>query len=59
MRVAVQLTVGAVVAGIIVAAIANRIFFRFSLDKEILWPVLIYPCIALFSACALWLIFFS
>ena len=46
-------------AGIILAAISNRIFVRFSLDKEILWPVLVYPCIALFFACALWLIFFS
>ena len=46
-------------AGIILAAIANRIFVRSSLDKEILWPVLIYPCVALFFACALWLIFFS
>jgi Na+/glutamate symporter len=46
-------------AGIILSAIANRIFVRLSLDKEILWPVVVYPCIALFSACALWLIFFS
>jgi Na+/glutamate symporter len=46
-------------AGIILSAIANRIFARFSLDKEILWPVVVYPCIALFCACALWLIFFS
>jgi hypothetical protein len=46
-------------AGIILSAVANRIFVRFSLDKEILWPVVVYPCIALFSACALWLIFFS
>ena len=46
-------------AGIVLAAVSNRIFVRFSLDKEILWPVLIYPCIALFFACALWLIFFS
>ncbi len=46
-------------AGIVFAAISNRFFVRFSLDKEILWPVVLYPCIALFSACALWLIFFS
>jgi hypothetical protein len=46
-------------AGIVLAAISNRIFARFSLDKEILWPVVFYPCIALFSACGLWLIFFN
>lgn len=46
-------------AGIILAGIANRIFARFALEKEILWPVIVYPCIALFCACALWLILFS
>jgi hypothetical protein len=46
-------------AGIILSAIGNRIFVRFALDKEILWPVVVYPCLALFFACALWLIFFS
>ena len=47
------------VAGIVLAAISNRIFARFSLEKEILWPVVFYPCIAVFSACGLWLIFFN
>jgi YtcA family len=46
-------------AGVVLSAVSNRIFVRFSLDKEILWPVVVYPSIALFSACALWLIFFS
>ncbi len=46
-------------AGIILAVVSNRLFVHFSLDKEILWPVVLYPCIALFSACALWLILFS
>lgn len=45
--------------GIILAAISNRIFVRFSLDKVILWPVVIYPCLVLLFACGLWLIFFS
>jgi hypothetical protein len=45
--------------GIILSAVSYRIFVRLSLDKEIFWPVVVYPCIALFSACALWLIFFS
>jgi hypothetical protein len=47
------------VAGILLAAIANRIFARFALDKELLWPVVVYPCLALFFACSLWLILFS
>jgi Na+/glutamate symporter len=46
-------------AGIILAAVANRLFARFALDKEILWPVVVYPCLALFFACALWLVLFS
>lgn len=46
-------------AGIILAAIANRLFVRFALEKEILWPVVVYPCLALLFACVLWLILFS
>ncbi len=45
--------------GIILAVIANRVFARFALDKEILWPIVVYPCLALLFACALWLILFS
>jgi hypothetical protein len=46
-------------AGICLSAIAGRIFARFALDKEILWPIVVYPCLALFFAGVLWLIFFS
>jgi hypothetical protein len=46
-------------AGIILAGIANRIFAHIALGKEILWPVVVYPCLALLFACLLWLIFFS
>jgi Na+/glutamate symporter len=46
-------------AGIVLAAVANRLFVRFAPDKEIFWPVVVYPCLALFFACALWLVFFS
>jgi hypothetical protein len=46
-------------AGIILAVVSNRFLARFSLDKEMLWPVVLYPCMALFFACTLWLIFFS
>jgi Na+/glutamate symporter len=45
-------------AGIILAALTNRVFVRIAIDQEILWPVVVYPCLALFFACALWLIFF-
>ena len=47
------------VAGIILAAIANRVFAHFALEKELLWPVVVYPCLALFFACTLWLVLFS
>jgi Na+/glutamate symporter len=47
------------VVGIILSAIFNRVFIRLSLDKEILWPVITYPCLALLFACTLWLILFS
>ena len=40
------------------SVVTNRIFARFTIDEEILWPVLVYPCLALFFACAFWLILF-
>jgi YtcA family len=46
-------------AGVGLAVVANRILVRFRMDNEILLPILIYPCVALFFACALWLICFS
>lgn len=46
-------------AGIVLAALVNRILARFALDKELLWPVLVYPCLSILFACTLWLIFFS
>jgi hypothetical protein len=45
--------------GITLSVIANRIFARFAIEKEILWPIVVYPCIALLFACILWLIVFS
>jgi hypothetical protein len=47
------------VAGIMFAALSNRLFIRFALEKEILWPVAVYPCLALLFACGLWLAIFS
>jgi hypothetical protein len=46
-------------AGILIAVVLNRVFARFALEKEILWPVVVYPCLAILFACLLWLIFFS
>jgi hypothetical protein len=46
-------------AGITLSVIANRIFARFDLEKEILWPIVVYPCLTLLFASVLWLIFFS
>ena len=46
-------------AGIVLAVTANRIFARFGLEKEILWPVVVYPCLTLLFACGLWLILFN
>jgi hypothetical protein len=45
--------------GILLAIVANRLFARFALDKEILWPVVFYPCLTVLFACLLWLILFS
>jgi hypothetical protein len=45
--------------GIALSVIANRIFVRLALDKEILWPIVVYPCLALLFAGILWLIFFN
>jgi hypothetical protein len=46
-------------AGIVIAVVVNRILVRFNFDKEIAWSIVVYPCLALFFACTLWLIFFS
>jgi hypothetical protein len=46
-------------AGVILAVLANWLFGRFAVGKEILWPVVVYPCLALLFACIIWLIFFS
>jgi hypothetical protein len=45
--------------GILLAVICNRILVRLNLDREIAWSIVVYPCLALFFACTLWLIFFS
>jgi hypothetical protein len=47
------------VVGIALAATAHWVLTHYKLGKEILWPVLVYPCLAAFFAFTLWLVFFS
>jgi hypothetical protein len=47
------------IVGICLAALVNWVLTRYKLEKLIVWPVLIYPCIAAFFSFFLWLIFFS
>ena len=46
-------------AGMVLSVIASRILTRFEIEKEILWPIVVYPCLVLLFAGILWLIFFS
>jgi hypothetical protein len=46
-------------AGIVLAFGANRLLAYLKIDNEIMWSILVYPCLAFFFACVLWLIFFS
>ena len=48
-----------VVAGIVLAALTHWLLVRMKLATEIRLAILVYPCLALFFACTLWLIFFS
>jgi hypothetical protein len=47
------------IAGICMAALANWILAHYKVEKLIVWPVLIYPCLAACFSFLLWLIFFS
>jgi hypothetical protein len=48
-----------IIAGMVLSVVTYRVLVHFKLDKEIVWSIVVYPCIALFFACVLWLIFFS
>jgi YtcA family len=48
-----------IVAGIGLAAIANWVLRRYKLDQQIVWTIIVYPCLAAFFAFTLWLVFFS
>lgn len=45
--------------GIVLAVVTNRVFVYFNIDRQITWSIIVYPCLALFFACTIWLIFFS
>jgi hypothetical protein len=47
------------VVGVVLATIAKWVLARYKLDKEIVWTIVVYPCLAAFFAFILWLIFFS
>ena len=47
------------VAGIWLAVIANWVLRRYKLDQQIVWTIVVYPCLAAFFAFTLWLLFFS
>jgi hypothetical protein len=46
------------IAGVVLATLARWVFLRLSIDSHIVWPVVVYPSLALLFACMLWLAFF-
>jgi hypothetical protein len=47
------------VVGILLTAIVYWALDRLQLAKEIVWTIVVYPCLTAFFAFTLWLIFFS
>jgi len=47
------------VAGVVLAAIVNRVLVHYKLDSMLAWTILVYPSLAAFFAFTLWLLFFS
>jgi hypothetical protein len=47
------------VAGVVLAAIGRWILVRYKLEKQVTWPIIVYPCFAALIAFTLWLVFFS
>ncbi len=47
------------VAGILLTAVVYWLLDRMQLAKEIVWTIVVYPCLTAFFAFVLWLIFFS
>jgi hypothetical protein len=47
------------VLGIVLATFTHWLLVRMKLATDIPWTIFVYPCLTLFFACTLWLIFFS
>ena len=47
------------VIGIVLAATTHWLLVHMKLATHIKWTIVVYPCLALFFAFTLWLIFFS
>jgi hypothetical protein len=47
------------VAGILLTGAVYWVLDRMQLAKEIIWTIIVYPCLTAFFAFTLWLIFFS
>lgn len=47
------------VTGILLTAIVYWAFERLQIAKEIVWTIVVYPCLTAFFAFTLWLLFFS
>lgn len=45
-------------AGVLLSALSYTGLKRAGLDREIVVSIVVYPCLALFFACALWLLLF-
>ena len=45
-------------AGVLLSALSYAGLKRAGLDREIVASIVVYPCLALFFACALWLLLF-
>ncbi len=47
------------IGGLLAGLLANALFVRLKLEREIQPPILIYPCIVLSCTITLWLLLFS
>jgi YtcA-like protein len=48
-----------IITGVVLTAIGHWILVRNKLEKQVRWPLLVYPCFAALVALTLWLVFFS
>lgn len=48
-----------IIIGVVLTTIVRWAFVRYKLDKDIVWKIVVYPCLAAFFAFTLWLAFFD